>query len=49
MSGADGVAGAVVSMVTAKAAEAAPVFPAVSVAFAVMLCAPSPSTDVAVA
>ena len=45
-SGALGASGAVVSTVTASAAEATPVLPAVSVAVAVRLWVPSPSVSV---
>ena len=45
-SSADGAAGAVVSMVTVSAEDAAPVFPALSVAVAVKECVPWPSTPV---
>ena len=41
-----GAAGAVVSIVTASAVEAAPVLPAASVAVAVRLCAPFVSAAV---
>ena len=41
----DGATGANVSIVTDVAAEAAPTLPAVSVAFAVMLCVPLPSAE----
>ena len=41
-----GAAGAVVSIVTLSAAEAAPVLPAASVAVAVRLCAPLASAAV---
>ena len=41
-----GAAGAVVSMVTLSAVDAAPVLPAASVAVAVRLCAPSRSDAV---
>ena len=43
--GVDGATGAPVSIVTGVAAEAAPTLPAVSVAFAVMLCVPLPSVE----
>src|SRR4051812_6697577 len=40
-SGVEGAAGAVLSMVTERAAEATPVWPAASLAVAVILCTPS--------
>ena len=48
-SGVDGAAGAAVSITTDSAAEAALMLPAVSVAFAVMLCGPSASAEVVIA
>jgi hypothetical protein len=45
-SGADGAAGAVVSIVTDRPVEATPALPAASVAWAVMLCVPVASADV---
>ena len=45
-SGVDGTVGAIVSIVTDRAADAAPAFPAMSVAVAVMLCVPSASAEV---